>query len=190
MSNYLAVATVTAALQRLLQQSISADMPGAAVTTVRPGSSGVTAAQAVNIYLYDMTTSAAQTNVDLPTRGPDGSVVQGPVWRLDLHYLLSFHGDETEMEPQRLFGCTVRTLNASPVLAHDLLNQVAAAANSPPPVHAGLAGTDLATAGDVVRLRPESLDLQQLSNLLSGLLQTPHALSTSYVASSVAIDGH
>ncbi|HYR63074.1 MAG TPA: DUF4255 domain-containing protein [Actinomycetota bacterium] len=189
MSNYLAVATVTAALQRLLQQSVPVDMPGATVTTVRPGSNRVAAALAVNIYLYQVSTSTSRTNEDLPTHRADGSLAQRPRAHLDLHYLLSFHGDDTEMEPERLLGSTVRTLNARPVLNRDLLNQVAQSATATPPMHPGLAATDLATAGDVVRLRPESLDLEQLSKLWSVLLQTPYALSTTYVASSVAIEG-
>lgn len=189
MSNYLAVATVTAALQRLLQQTVPVDVPGATVTTVRPGSARAAAALAVNVYLYQVSTSTARTNDDLPTHRADGSLVQRPRAHLDLHYLISFHGDETEMQPERLLGSTVRTLNSLPILGTGLLGQVAQGAASTPPVHPGLVGTDLATAGDVVRLRPESLDLEQLSKLWSVLLQTPYALSTTYVASSVAIEG-
>jgi len=53
MSNYLAIATVTATLQRLLQSAIQLDLPGAKVTTVRPeASGGKTPEVGVNIYLY------------------------------------------------------------------------------------------------------------------------------------------
>ena len=40
MSNYLAVATVTATLQRVLQAVIGADVPGAKATMVRPDAPG------------------------------------------------------------------------------------------------------------------------------------------------------
>ena len=36
MSNFLAIATVTATLSRLLQAAVGADVPGATVTTIRP----------------------------------------------------------------------------------------------------------------------------------------------------------
>ena len=36
MSNYLAVATVTATLSRALTTAVAADVPGATVTTLRP----------------------------------------------------------------------------------------------------------------------------------------------------------
>ena len=40
MSNYLAVATVTATLQRELQSAVGIDVPGATATTVRPDAPG------------------------------------------------------------------------------------------------------------------------------------------------------
>lgn len=42
MSNYLAIATVTATLQRTLQQSLQIDVEGARVTTNRPENTGGT----------------------------------------------------------------------------------------------------------------------------------------------------
>ncbi|CAD5954228.1 hypothetical protein [Planktothrix agardhii] len=40
MSNYLGIATVTATLQRMLQQSVQTDVEGARVTTSRPENTG------------------------------------------------------------------------------------------------------------------------------------------------------
>ncbi|MFL9457938.1 hypothetical protein AB0758_43810 [Tolypothrix bouteillei VB521301_2] len=40
MTNYLAVATVTATLQRVLQQALEVDLPGIVVTTEHPGDNG------------------------------------------------------------------------------------------------------------------------------------------------------
>jgi hypothetical protein len=55
MSNYLAVATVTAALHRLLQATAGADVPGATVTTDRPETStNGGQSPTVNIYLYQV----------------------------------------------------------------------------------------------------------------------------------------
>ena len=45
MSNHLAIATVTATLQRLLQSAIQGDVEGARVTTVRPDAIGTVPAR-------------------------------------------------------------------------------------------------------------------------------------------------
>jgi Pvc16 N-terminal domain len=190
MSNHLAVATVTAALQRLLQATVPVDVPGAAVTTVRPGGSQVASALAVNVYLYQVSTNGFTANNELPSRRADGSLLARSRAHLDLHYLFSFHGNDAEMEPERLLGSTVRTLNDSPVLTSALLQAVSQSAAATPPVHPGLAGTDLGAAGEIVRITPEMLDLEQLSKLWSVLLQTPYLLSTTYVASAVALEGN
>ena len=69
MSNHLAIATVTATLRDLVFAAVSADVPGANVTMVKPDGvgSGVPAT-GVNIFLYQVTPSAAARNEDLPTR--------------------------------------------------------------------------------------------------------------------------
>ena len=69
MTNYLAIATVTATLQRNLQASIQLDVDGARVTTVRPDrlSSGAPEA-GVNLYLYDILLNPAWRSADLRQR--------------------------------------------------------------------------------------------------------------------------
>ena len=128
MSNYLAIATVTAALSRVLQAAIGIDVPGAVATTVRPNgpSSGVPDI-GVNIFLYQSTPNTSWRNHDLPTRRPDSTMAQRPQMAIDLHYLLSFYGDEATLEPQRLLGSTLRTLHTKPILTRqDIQNTVTA----------------------------------------------------------------
>src|SRR5450755_3585935 len=117
MSNFLAIATATATLRTLLHDAVSGDVPGANVTTTRPDLL-VSKDQPteVNIYLYQVTPNAAYRNSDLPTRRPDGTVVQRPMAALDLHYMISFYGNENELEPQRLLGSVARTMHAQPYL--------------------------------------------------------------------------
>ena len=101
MSNFLAIATVTAALRQTLQAAVSADVPGASVTTHRPGAAGKShAAPAVNVFLYQVTPNTARRNADLPTRRSNGQATQRPRAALDLHYLVSFYGDEGQLEPE------------------------------------------------------------------------------------------
>jgi hypothetical protein len=188
MSNFLAVATVTAALNRLLQASAGADVPGTSVTTDRPEASTNGSAPTINIYLYQVVPNAALRNNDLATRNSAGDLVHRPVAALDLHYLLTFSGDEDELEPQRLLGSVVRTLHAQPLLTPQLIAAVKTAATATPPVHPSLAATDLGDQVERVKFVPLSMNLEELSKLWSVFFQTPYALSVAYKASVVLIE--
>src|SRR5215212_5514896 len=118
MSNYLAIATVTATLSRTLTAAVGTDVSAAGVTTLRPDDAPGTG---VNVYLYQVGPNGAWRNADLPTRRDEGRLVQRPKVALDLHYLLSFYGDEAQFEPQRLLGSVVRTLHARPVLTREMI---------------------------------------------------------------------
>ena len=114
MSNFLAIATVTAALRRTLETAVDADVPGASVTTNRPQDPSTgTNGPGVNIYLYQVTPNTAWRNADLPTRRTNGDLIQRPKVALDLHYLFSFYGDETALEPQLLFQDLPQSLKPS-----------------------------------------------------------------------------
>lgn len=185
MSNFLAIATVTAALRQTLQAAVSVDVPGASVTTHRPGAAGKgQAAPAVNVFLYQVTPNAACRNDDLPTRRSNGQPTQRPRAALDLHYLLSFYGDEGRLEPERLMGSVVRTLHERPVLARRMIERTLA-----DQTFGFLAGSDLADEPESVRLVPTALGLEELSKLWSVFFQTSYALSVAYSGSVVVIDG-
>src|SRR5215469_8408199 len=116
MSNFLAIATVTAALQQILQTPVGNAVAPAQVGFNRPDPTNTTA-PVVNIYLYQVTPNAAYRNADLPTRRSDGIVVQKPQVALDLHYLFTFHGNDSKFEPQLMLGAVVSTLQAKPVIS-------------------------------------------------------------------------
>lgn len=187
MSNFLAVATATEALRQLLDAAVKADVPGAQATSVRPagagGATGPVPTLGVNLYLYQVTPNAAFRNRDLPTRAAaDGTVLQRPRAALDLHYLLTFYGDDRQYEPQRLLGSTVRVLHAQPVLTRA---QVAAAKGA----FGFLAGSDLDGDVELVKVTPAALSLEELSKIWSVFFQTTYALSAAYQASVLLIEG-
>jgi hypothetical protein len=185
MSNFLAVAAVTASLSHLLQSAVGADVPGATVTTVRPdGAAAATHPPVVNLYLFQVLANAALRNSDVPTRRSDGRLVQKPVAALDLHYLLTFYGDEAQLQPQRLLGSAVRTLHARPVLTRDTIQ----AAISDPTFVGSVGRSDLGQQIEKVKVAPLDLSLEELSKLWSVFFQTPHALSAAYQATVVLIE--
>jgi hypothetical protein len=183
MSNFLAIATVTATLRRMLQAVIAAEISGAAVTTVRPGPGSGLPQTGVNIFLYQVTPNSDLRNADLPTRRPDGSTMDRPVAAVDLHYLFSFYGDESLLEPHRLLGGTLRALHARPVVPREAIRDTLA-----DPQFGFLAGSDLAEDLDIVRIVPLGLNLQELSQLWMGIFsKTEYALSVAYRASVILL---
>ena len=188
MSNFLAIATVTATMQTLLQAAIGVDVAGATATTVRPdGSDNGLPPRGLNIYLYQVTPNGAWRNSDLPTRSSDGRQVQRPRVALDLHYLLTFYGTENTLEPQRVLGSAARTLHAQPLLTREqiLATQQAAVNNDP---NHFLRDSDLADEVELVKFMPLSLSLEELSKLWSVFFQTAYTLSMAYLATTVLIE--
>lgn len=186
MSNFLAVATVSAALQLHLTDAVTAAVGGSKVWVDRSDVKRQT--PGVNIYLYRTSVDPIWRNQELPARREDASLRARPRAAANLHYLLTFHGKDDELVPQRLLGATLAALHTRPILGRDLIDQVVAEATDTPPSHAYLATTDLADADDVVRISPDPLDLDELSKLWSVFFQSPYQLSTTYVASSVLLE--
>jgi Pvc16 N-terminal domain len=183
MSNYLAIATVTATLQRILQASVQSDVDGARVTTVRPGGSGSgTPETGVNLYLYHVK-PVNWRNADLPTRHSQNQLVKRPQIALDLQYLLTFYGNEVEQEPQRLLGNVLRALHARPTLTGDIIRDTIADAALD-----YLADSNLADQVELITLAPSPMSTDELSKIWSVFFQTPYVLSLAYQAGTVLIE--
>lgn len=184
MSNYLAIATVTGTLHNQLLSAASV-VPGANVSTTRPdGAAGAGRGPGINIFLYQVMPNPAYRNADLPTRRTDGQLAQRPQAALTLHYLLSFFGDETNLEPQRLLGAALRQLHARPLVTKQEIIQTIAN----PPYDTILPTSNLADQVDLVRFTPLSLSLEELSKAWSVFFQSPYVLSVAYQASAVLIE--
>jgi hypothetical protein len=185
MSNFLAIATVTAALQQILQDPVKSAVSGATVGFSRPDASGSgSSAPLVNVYLYQVTPNAAYRNADLPTRRTDGTLVQKPQAALDLHYLFTFQGRDDKLEPQRMLGAVASTLQDQPLLTPQNIQ----AAISSPTFSTILATSDLASQLERVRFTPTALSLEEFSKLWSAFFQVEYSLSAAYQASVVLIE--
>ncbi|MCY1078710.1 DUF4255 domain-containing protein [Archangium lansingense] len=188
MSNHLAIATVTAALRDRLTEELKDFVSGVSVSTGRPqapsssGGTPTTTSAGVNIFLYQVTPNAARRNADAPTRSANGQLLQRPKAALDLHYLLSFSGDEATLRPQMLLGAVTQLLHSRPELTREQIQQTLLDTDDP-----DLKPSDLADAIDTVRFTLVTLSADELNRLWS-LFQTPYVLSVAYQASVVLIE--
>ena len=182
MSNFRAIAAVTETMKTLIQNQIQ--VPEAVVTTLKPNNPGPGAEPRVNLYLYQVAPNASLRNQSLPTTSASGKTVYNkPQVALDLHYLLTFYGDEANLVPQKLLASVVSLLNAEPTLSPSLIDFALRHSEHPDLVYSGLIEQP-----NRVRVTPMTLNLEQLSKLWSVFLKVEYSLSAIYVASVVLID--
>lgn len=182
MSNYLAVATVTKALAQILDSAVKSAVDSASAVTQRPDPNAQRVA-CVDLFLYQVTPNAALRNSQLPSRNHQGAVVTRPTTALDLHYLLSFYGDDSKFEPQRMLGAVVRALLAEPGLTRERILAVSKDDNGDK-----MSGSNLADAVEQVKFHLQTLTLDELSRIWSIFYQVPYALSLGYTATVVLIE--
>ena len=168
MSNFLTIATVTEVLKQTLETALSKYITGARLSTaLRPNSGGDKLPdKGVNIYLYQVNPSPAGRNLDLPSRNSNGTLTQRPRIALDLYYLLSFYGDEANLEPQQVLGCVTSTLHARPILTRDSIRSVI---NNTP----YLKSSDLDQEVELIKFTLLHLSLEELSKLWSVFSRQP-----------------
>ncbi|MGK7947801.1 MAG: DUF4255 domain-containing protein [Xenococcaceae cyanobacterium] len=183
MSNYLAIATVTATLQRILQDTVQADVEGARVTTVRPDNVGRGIPETgVNIFLYRVA-PLNWRNQDLPGRRSTGELQQRPRIALELNYIITCYGNEVELEPQRLLGSVVRTMHSQPILKPEAIRNTLEDSS-----FRYLRESDLPHQVELVKFAPLGLSTEDLSKIWSIFFQTPYSLSLAYQGSVVLIE--
>ncbi|MEV0184802.1 Pvc16 family protein [Streptomyces sp. NPDC050625] len=181
MSNALAIAHVSQALALLIESHLRPEIDMGVKVEPRKPPAEPPADPTISVFLYQVTPNTSQRNNDLPTRASDGTLVRRASAALDLHYVISAYGDETELVGQRLIGSVVRTLHETPILPRDIIEL---AGERP-----YLTGSNLAEAAQRVRFTPMVMDVDETSKLWGMLYQTPYALSVVYQASLVFIDG-
>ncbi|KAM3108445.1 DUF4255 domain-containing protein [Phormidesmis sp. 146-33] len=184
MSNHLAIATVTAVLRKILQDQVAEE--GFQVTTDRPDMLLRGALERrVNVYLYQTALNPVwHQKSDLRQRNRRGELATKSRTALDLHYMFSFVGDESRLEPQRLLGRIVRTLSDDTVITGAMIQRTLADED-----FRFLDGSDLATQVEDIRFTPMDLSLEDLSKVWSVFFQSPYTLSIAYKASVVVVDG-
>jgi hypothetical protein len=183
MSNYLSIAVVTATLQQMIQEVLEEVEPGATVRVGPPKAPGPAAGPEVDLYLYMLSPNASLRNQDLPTRSSQGVLEHRPVVAVDLHYVISFYGEQ-DLASERMLGKIASRFNAHPILTPQLLKTTLRNTGSFP----YLAGADLPDETTVVRLNPYFATLDELSKLWTVFFQMAHRMSLQYIAGPVLID--
>lgn len=182
MSNALAVATVTQALALLIEHNLHPEIDMAVSVETRKPPADPPTDPTITVFLYQVTHNPSMRNNDLVTRASDGTLLKRPAAAIDLHFVISAYGEETELVGQRLIGSVVRTLHEIPVLPKELIEE---AVQRP-----YLEGSDLAESLQKVRFTPTQMDVDETSKLWGMLNNTPYSLSVVYQASLVLLDGH
>ncbi len=180
MSNYLAIATVTACLKQLLQPAATS-FNGSPVTVLRPdliAGSGNSAG--VNVYMYQVMPNTAWRNEDLPARRSDGQLITRPRVALDLYYIISCYGPDNEFAPQRMLGNVVKIMHETPVLTRDFVQDTVSSTSY-------VSGSDLMNEIELVKFTPTAMSTEEISKLWAAF-QTTYLVSVVYHGTVVLID--
>jgi len=182
MSNFLAIATVTAVLTSRIETLLDANgLTGFNVEGDHPNGDSN---PGVYLKLYRVVPNPALYPADTPTRRADGSMIQQPQLAIDLHYLLSFVGDSGTFDAERLAGLVMLDLHARPVLT---ANAIANYVETLEADHV-LQSADLADQIELVRFTPIPMTTEEMSRVWGLLNQSFYGLTVAYQASVVLLD--
>lgn len=180
MSNYLAVAAVTASLRNLLlnvESGVLAD-PVLADTqvTTKPLDKAHTSddVNQLNVFLYHTAPNPALRNMDMIVRSKPGEGGRLPL-ALNLYYLITAYGRGNEdIYAHRLLGRAMSVLHDYPALL-------------PQEIKLALPGNDLYQQVELVRITPQNLSVDEMFRLWA-TFQTAYRISVVYEFSVILIE--
>ena len=184
MSNYLGLATVTAAFGQMISEALHAVPDLSAAPELRVGRPpNDPAFVGANLFLYRVTPMAERRNDDLATRDGKGTLQRLPAAALCLDYIISFYGKDQALEPQRLMGSVIALLHAFPLLTPQQIRRVIDGEGA----EGYLARSNLDQQPEPVRFSPTTLDSDGLYRVWSLFPSVPYAPSLTYNLSTVMI---
>jgi hypothetical protein len=184
MSNFLAVATVTAAITHLLE-GVRSEVQGTKITTRPPdiANSEVPPTNKLNLSLVQVLPNPAFRNQDLPTRDSSGErQVKRPRLALDLSYLLTaYASDNDDLTAQQILASAMMILDENPVISKEVLRDAISSRQN-------LKMSDLVDQIESIRLTLQPMNLEELSKLWSTFFQTTYRISVAYRVSVVILE--
>jgi hypothetical protein len=188
MSDFRAIATVTAVIRDLLQ-GVKSDIDNVSIKAVPPDTLKSLTEDTLNLYLYQVTPNAAYRNVDLPTRTQDGkTIIAKPQLALDLHYLLtSYAAHNDELKAQLMLASAMTILHDNAVIPRSKIAETVDNQNSN--VENDLVKkSNLADQVEAIKLNPQALSLEELTKLWSSFFQASYRISVAYKATVVLLE--
>ncbi|MBK5124384.1 DUF4255 domain-containing protein [Burkholderia sp. R-69980] len=196
MSDFLAVAGVTAVLRRTLhdalgQAALPAPLGTATITALPPDRIKIGADEKLqlNIFLYRLSTNTGWCNEGLPSRDYQGNRIANPPLALNLHYMMSVYGPNA-FDGEMLLAWAMQVWHENPVLTRGAvqlaLTETANPLAQPTLEEQSVATTTLADQIELIKLVPEPLTIEDLSKLWMAF-QVSYRLTAAYQASVVLI---
>ncbi|MDH3657583.1 MAG: DUF4255 domain-containing protein [Nitrosopumilus sp.] len=182
MSNFLAISTVTAAINHLLEE-IQTDIPGVKIHN-KPLDiiNSEPSANMLNLFLYHISYNTAYKTEFLPTRNSSGELVSRPKIGLDLHYLLTAYGtDNDDLLSQQILGSAIRIITENPILTKDIISDAIKSQEK-------VQFSDLPNDIQTIKLEPEMFSVEELTKVWSSFFQTNYRLSMAFQASVLLLD--
>ena len=203
MSSALAIASVTAVLRDLLNDSVinhqisSTLGVNVAVSALPPDrvdklQEETDAQSRLNLFLYQVTQNAGWRNAGLPSRNGQGERINNPPLALDLHYLLTAYGVD-ELHAEILLGYGMQLLHETPVLARAAIRRSLAPPLSTdaqgllPPSLRNLFTSELAEQIEQIKIIPQMLTTEEISRMWAAF-QAKYRPTAAYQISVVLIE--
>jgi hypothetical protein len=182
MSNFRAIATVTAAITDILT-GVRNDVESAEITTKPPSALESPEKDGLNLFLYYVTPNNGYENLDLPTRNLSGQIIATPQLALNLHYLLTAYAlNNDDLKAQLILASAMRILYENPVLTREMIRKIVSQPDTM------ITGSDLADQVELVKLSHQSLSLEEITKLWTSFFQNAnYRISVTYQATVVLL---
>jgi Pvc16 N-terminal domain/IPT/TIG domain len=193
MSDYLAVAGVSAVLRTLLTSALPNDGP-ATILGTSPGISSTSPDLIVtgpgeqprlNIFMYYASFNAALRNLGLPAANAQGLQVSNPPLALNLHYLVSAYGGN-QFDPEILLAWAMQVFHETPVVPRQVIQDALTGLGTATPEGTLIGASTLADQIEHIKITPETLTTEEIYRLWAAF-QTHYRPTTSYRVSVVVI---
>jgi hypothetical protein len=194
MSDYLAVAGVSAILKQTLIDALAVNGPSSILDMAKPVTVGppdlvVTGSEEpvqLNLFMYYASQNPAFRNMCLPSVDSQGNKLSNPPLALNLHYLVSAYG-KNEFDAEIILGWAMQVFHENPIYSQSAIgNLLAEMSGSSAPEVILLIQTTLASQVESIKVTPESLSNEEIARLWMAF-QTHYRTTTSYQVTVVLI---
>lgn len=192
MTNYYAIATVTAVLKDLLAGELdNATFHNLSITSKPPDKvEKESESPRLNVFLYNISQNSGFNTLDTPTRNSQGELVKRPIIALNLYYLLTAYAADSELElleidPQKVLAKAMMALNENPVLDRKNIQRIRSNNSS----LSDLQSEDyLDEQIESVKISFHHISSEEMTKIWSSFFQTHYRLSVAYAVSVVLLD--